>query len=111
MGHFCVPWVETTIPSEVRLMTNIAQGSLNDSFVTNVIAAHGMWKYRLHAAIERGQSDFSPQTVARDDQCALGKWLYGDARSHLAGSADYERIKELHAAFHRGAAAILERAL
>ena len=89
-------------------MTN---ARLDDTFITNVIAAHGMWKYRLHNAIESGRSDFRPEVVGRDDQCPLGKWLYGDARAQLGGTAEFERIKELHASFHRGAASVLELAI
>ena len=37
---------------------------LQDTFVTSVIAGHGMWKYRLHNAIETGHSDASPEKVA-----------------------------------------------
>ena len=96
-----------TIP---RIMTMI-NARLDDTFITSVIAAHGMWKYRLNNAIESGRSDFRPEVVARDDQCPLGKWLYGDARAQLGGTAEFERIKELHASFHRGAASVLELAI
>jgi methyl-accepting chemotaxis protein len=84
---------------------------MDQELVTTIIAAHGMWKYRLQAAIESGRSDFVPAVVARDDQCALGKCLYGDARAQLRGSSDLEEIRQLHASFHRGAAAVLELAL
>jgi methyl-accepting chemotaxis protein len=88
-----------------------SHASVDDGFVTKVIAAHGMWKYRLHNAIETGRSNFSPETVARDDQCPLGQWLYGDAPRTLGNSGDYAEIRELHAAFHRGAGEVLRLAL
>ena len=78
--------------------------------MTSVIAGHGMWKYRLHNTIETGHSDASPEKVARDDQCPLGKWVHGDARTAL-GPGELERIRELHAAFHRHAADVLKLAL
>jgi methyl-accepting chemotaxis protein len=85
--------------------------SLDDMFVTEVIAGHGMWKYRLHEAIRSGQSNFSPEKIARDDQCALGKWLYGDAKASFGVTDEYRRMRELHATFHRIAAHVLELAL
>ncbi|HZP27423.1 MAG TPA: methyl-accepting chemotaxis protein [Acidimicrobiia bacterium] len=92
-------------------MMTTARTTLDDRFVTSIIAAHGMWKYRLDAAIKSGRSDFDPAVVARDDQCPLGKWLYGDARAQLSGSPELERIRTLHASFHRDAGAVLELAL
>jgi methyl-accepting chemotaxis protein len=84
---------------------------LQDSFVTTVIAGHGMWKWRFHEAIETGRTDYILADVARDDRCALGKWLYGEGRGASGGWAGYGRIRELHASFHRAAAEVLELAV
>lgn len=76
------------------------------------IAAHVMWKTRLKNAIDSGRLDADVQTIARDDQCTLGKWLYGNtiAPSERT-SGHYETVRSLHADFHKTAARVAELAL
>jgi hypothetical protein len=38
---------------------------------------------RPHSAIETGRCEASVDTVARDDACAFGQWLYGDTAEEL----------------------------
>ena len=79
--------------------------------VQKALVAHGAWKLRLAQAIESGGSEFSPAVVRLDDQCALGKWLYGNIASALRDTDQYETVRKLHAQFHLTAAAVLESAL
>jgi len=76
-----------------------------------MIAAHGMWKYRLHEAIRTGNSEFSVEVVAADNRCPLGQWLYGDEGRRSNGQHHYEQIRSLHAQFHQLTARILELAV
>jgi hypothetical protein len=78
--------------------------------VQKALVAHGAWKVRLAQAIETGSSEFLPSTVRKDDQCALGKWLYVDIDPALK-SDEYEMIRRLHAEFHLAAAGVLDMAL
>lgn len=75
------------------------------------VKAHGAWISRLRAAIERGTSEFEPGTVAKDNACEFGKWLYGEFPTSVRGTPAYEKIREAHAAFHRTAAKILGLAI
>lgn len=69
------------------------------------IAAHGMWKVRLKSAIDTGKIDTPVATIQMDNQCAFGKWLYGDTLTSVdKSSAQYKTVKELHAEFHKTAA-------
>ena len=54
--------------------------ALPDQFATKIIAAHGLWKYRLHEAITSGHSSFDPAVVELDNRCPFGQWLYGDGQ-------------------------------
>jgi len=74
------------------------------------IKAHLAWFERLKSAIATGKSDFNPPTVAMDNQCEFGKWLYSDLKA-VCDQAKYDRIKSLHANFHKKAAEILKLAL
>jgi len=75
--------------------------------VQAAIGAHGMWKARLRQAIDTGSSEFKVETVSQDNQCAFGKWLYGEGRNSFPSAADHEQVRRLHADFHREAARIL----
>jgi len=83
------------------------------SEIKKAIGAHGVWKARLKTAIETGQSEyFTPETVCLDNQCNLGKWLYGATiSSDDKTSPHYEKVRMLHAEFHRVAAKVLALAL
>jgi hypothetical protein len=74
------------------------------------IIAHDQWKARLLAAVESGSSEFQPDQVRADALCAFGQWLH-QAEADLKGSLHYERVRDLHARFHRAAADVLKLAL
>lgn len=78
--------------------------------VKQAISAHGLWKARLRDAIASGKSDYNIETVAKDDQCTFGKWLHSDGKHGFSSTAEYERVRELHAEFHRVAARVLQLA-
>lgn len=82
-----------------------------ESLVVKAIAAHGQWKVRLQQAIDTGQSEWSVEQVTVDDQCVLGKWIYGDAMVRFPGDPLVQEIRELHRQFHQEAAKVLGLAL
>jgi len=79
--------------------------------VQAAIGAHGMWKARLRQAIDTGSSDFKVDVVRQDNQCAFGKWLYGEGKGGFPSMADYEQARRLHAEFHGEAAKVLAHAV
>lgn len=79
--------------------------------ITAALAAHGQWKARLRTAIAEGKCDLTVTIALRDDQCAFGKWLHGEASPELRSSAHYSSCKQLHAEFHRAAGEVLQLAL
>lgn len=78
--------------------------------ISKGIGAHGMWKQRLIDAINTGQSEWTPSVVCQDDQCEFGKWFYSCSDSEKK-SSHYDKIKTLHASFHKTAADVLGLAL
>ncbi len=78
--------------------------------ITKGIGTHGMWKQRIINAINTGQSDWTPAVVCQDNQCNFGKWLYS-CSPHEKSSQHFEKVKDLHANFHKVAANVLEMAL
>jgi hypothetical protein len=78
--------------------------------INKAIAAHGVWKVRLHEAIASGKSDYQPGIVALDTACEFGKWFYGIPAADRP-AAFWPNIQQLHARFHEEAGRILKLAL
>lgn len=82
------------------------------SEITSAIGAHGAWKLKLRTAISHGASDVTPEVVAKDDQCAFGKWLHGASLSpDVRAGKPYEVVRRLHTEFHRCAGHVLNKAV
>ncbi|MCW0234779.1 MAG: methyl-accepting chemotaxis protein [Ferrovibrio sp.] len=77
------------------------------------VKAHAQWKDRLKSAVETQTSDIAPEQACLDNRCQFGKWIYSEgAAAPLAErGADYERVRQLHAEFHRCAGDTLRKAL
>jgi len=78
--------------------------------ITKGIGAHGLWKQRLIDAINTGKSQWTPASVCQDNQCDFGKWLYTTSPADRK-SPHFEKVRGLHAQFHKTAADILKLAL
>ena len=78
--------------------------------IRSAIDAHAAWKDSLRLAIETGTSAFKVETVCRDDQCQLGRWLIS-LDAPIQASSRWQCVKAVHAEFHREAAKVLELAL
>ncbi len=86
-------------------MTNIEE-------INKAITVHTAWKVRLRDALATGKFDTPVDTVRKDDQCVLGKWLHGPMMTPQDKLTDhYKEVVYLHAEFHECAARVLELAL
>jgi len=83
-----------------------SQSGLSGLDFDGAISAHGKWKQRLLDYLSGGGEQLDPAIVGRDDQCALGCWIYGDGHV-LHGNAKYVDLKIEHAGFHQCAASII----
>ena len=71
------------------------------------IRAHANWRLRLSTYCQGSlKEEINIQTLAKDNACDLGKWLYGEGQKYRWDPKLEELIKA-HAAFHRSAAAIV----
>jgi methyl-accepting chemotaxis protein len=111
--------IETAAAKPQAVVLRADSGHRNESLKEQIrlaIAAHGKWKTRLKTAIETGQIDTPVEIIARDNQCVFGKWLYAPETTatvaNAAGHRDYyQKVRDLHAKFHRSAARVVELAL
>jgi len=117
--------VPAELPAQPRLRElRVTPGPVGESWVgrgsngarevqsqlTKAMATHGAWKRRLEEAIQTGKSDITPERASVDDQCEFGKWLYSLPRQ-LRESATWQKVRTLHADFHREAGRVLQLAL
>lgn len=71
------------------------------------IHAHSEWKVKLRAAINKKES-LDSKVIAMDNQCALGKWLYGEGKLLYGKTPAFLECVSKHAAFHRVAGQVAE---
>lgn len=68
----------------------------------SAIEAHRQWKVRLRKAISEHQQ-LDVNTICKDDQCALGKWLHGSGNQSWSHSPTFVELVNKHAEFHQSA--------
>jgi methyl-accepting chemotaxis protein len=75
----------------------------------DAIAAHIKWKLRLNQFIDGSSTEkLESATVCKDNQCVLGKWIYGDGQKYET-TVHYGVLVSKHANFHRCAGAVVKK--
>ena len=72
-----------------------------------VITAHTAWKQKFKQFLE-GKERLEAETVAKDNQCELGKWIYGEG-SQLASLPEFTEMKKKPAEFHQVASQVVRQ--
>jgi hypothetical protein len=78
--------------------------------ITKFIAAHAKWKHQLKTAIDTAQSNQTADDVAHEDRCEFGLWLLSLPKEDQ-NTAQWQKVRSLHADFHKAAADVLAMAL
>jgi len=74
----------------------------------SAISAHIDWKMKLSRYIENPDQSLKADHVCQDNNCALGKWIYGDGAVYKNQfSTPFENLKLSHAEFHKTAGDII----
>jgi len=73
------------------------------------LLAHGAWKRKLKAYLEKPDCSLKAAEVAVDNKCELGAWIAGEGRKYAAFPT-FKTLTAEHARFHKAAAALVERA-
>lgn len=84
-------------------------GDAQDDFnFMSAIEAHVRWKIRLEAYINgTSEEHLDAEVVCRDDQCALGKWIYGAGGNKYGSNPMFGVLKQTHMNFHKSAGEII----
>jgi len=80
-------------------------GTLGE-FLDEAVAAHTNFKLRLRGFCH-GTEKLDPAVVGRDDQCAMGKWIYGDGAKYES-HPECGTVRAEHAQFHKCAGEVAQ---
>lgn len=76
---------------------------------SDAIAAHRKWKLRLAAYIDGTSTEqLDHSVICKDNQCVLGKWIYGEGETFVSHLPAFQEMKVSHAQFHLNAGKIVE---
>lgn len=92
--------------AEAQTAAERAAGSSIEAAINKALRANWGWQKRLSTAIANGAHGEDAATVARDDRCDFGKWLYG-LHPDQRDLAHFPTAKDQHAGFHLEAARTL----
>lgn len=72
------------------------------------IDAHMAWKVRLEKCLGgNNEEGLRVEVVSRDDQCVLGKWIYGPGGQRFGHLREFQEMKMEHMRFHLAAGDVL----
>ncbi len=109
-----------TLASEVArfVLPAMAQLSEEDSAGYNTtvadfdfdsaIEAHRQWKVKLRSAIAKHEK-LDADTICRDDQCPLGRWIHGPGGSQWGSRPLFSQLLTKHADFHQTAGGVARK--
>ena len=66
------------------------------------INEHTQWKMKLRAAIA-DKAHLDSLSIGKDNNCPLGQWLHGEAKTKYGHLTTYKECLSAHASFHREA--------
>jgi methyl-accepting chemotaxis protein len=72
------------------------------------IEAHRQWKVRLRKAIAE-HTQLDADTICRDDQCPLGKWIHGPGGAQWGSRPTFVALVGKHAEFHQVAGGVARK--
>lgn len=74
----------------------------------DALVAHTNWKNRIKSFIDH-QEPLDAIAVAKDNNCDLGKWIYGEGAKY-SSLPEFQVVKTKHAQFHQTAAETIRKA-
>jgi hypothetical protein len=60
----------------------------------NCISLHQEWKARLSLLLEgKSEEPLDPNVIGKDDQCPLGRWIYGEGAQVYGAQAAQRQLE------------------
>ncbi len=104
---------DSALDGEAANLIDRAVSSLDEKEVAGLdfkgaIDAHMKWKGRLSRYVAGNSAEvLDADVVSKDDQCVLGKWIYGVGLASYGGEQLFKELKSAHARFHLSAGQII----
>jgi len=92
-------------PVGMALTVAAESGAHADFDFDKAIEAHRQWKVKLRKAIA-DRENLDADTICRDDQCPLGKWIHGSGGVQWGTRPNFVALLDKHAEFHQTAAGV-----
>lgn len=93
---------------KAKLELSSDEENLSGLNLKTVLDAHMLWKVKLESTLDGSSTEkYEVATVAQDNLCVLGKWLYGPGKKLYSKLPEYEALRKIHASFHLCAGEIL----
>lgn len=73
--------------------------------LNSAIEKHAEWKMKFRSAISKKET-MDAATIAKDNCCELGKWLYGEGKIKFSRMSSHAECVQKHAVFHSEAGKI-----
>lgn len=73
------------------------------------IKAHSPWKLKLSGYIRNPDKSLDHDHVCKDNQCDLGKWIYGEGGAY-SSFPEFSKLKSEHTRFHKAAGEVVRKA-
>lgn len=84
------------------------EGTIAGLNFKTAIDAHMKWKVRLEKCMQTDNEEgLKVETVSRDDQCPLGKWIHSIGGERFGHLREFQEMKLEHARFHLCAGDVL----
>lgn len=77
------------------------------SFLDQAINAHSQWKVKLLTAVNGGELPDKAQCGV-DNQCDLGKWIYGEGRLKHSALGEFAVLRDAHKHFHQAVGSVVD---
>ncbi len=75
--------------------------------LNEAIARHAEWKLKFRSAIA-GKERLDASSIAKDNCCQLGQWLYGDGKRAHGARPQFQTLLDRHRNFHATAGKVAD---
>lgn len=104
-------WLQKRLAGDdkAELILSKEEESLSGLSLKEVLDAHMAWRHKLKEVLDGhfASETYDVATVAEDNLCTLGKWLYGPGKQLYGHLPEYAVLRKVHADFHLCAGEVL----
>lgn len=92
-----------------QLDSNAAEEEAAGLNFRTAIDAHAKWKARLSRYVEGTSTEIlHAETICKDNECVLGKWIYGAGQKQYGKNPLFENLRIEHRRFHECACEVIK---